>query len=149
MPTQSTSKQLWRDVQVFDGLVQLSEAMNVLVEGGRIAGLWPAREFNEACVEGAACAGRGGVLTPGLVDCHTHLVYAGNRAGEFEQRLEGVSYEEIARAGGGILSSVRATRAASEDELIAASLPRLDALLADGVTTVEIKSCLLYTSRCV
>lgn len=63
MPTQSTSKQLWRDVQVFDGLVQLSEAMNVLVEGGRIAGLWPAREFNEACVEGAACAGRGGVLT--------------------------------------------------------------------------------------
>lgn len=80
------------------------------------------------------------MLTPGLVDCHTHLVYAGNRAGEFEQRLEGASYEEIARAGGGILSSVRATRAASEDELIAASLPRLDALLADGVTTVEIKS---------
>ena len=73
-------------------------------------------------------------------DSSTHLVYAGNRAGEFEQRLEGVSYEEIARAGGGILSSVRATRAASEDELIAASLPRLDALLADGVTTVEIKS---------
>lgn len=140
MPTQSTSKQLWRDVQVFDGLVQLSEAMTVLVEDGRIAGLWPAREFNEARAEGAACAGRGGVLTPGLVDCHTHLVYAGNRAGEFEQRLEGVSYEEIARAGGGILSSVRATRAASEDELIAASLPRLDALLADGVTTVEIKS---------
>ena len=79
-------------------------------------------------------------ITPGLIDCHTHLVYAGDRAQEFEQRLNGVSYEQIARAGGGILSTVRATRAASEAELIAASLPRLDALLAEGVTTVEIKS---------
>jgi imidazolonepropionase len=140
MPAFPTPKQLWRDVQVFDGLAQLDEPMNLLVEGERIAGLWPSREFDEALAQGATEAGRGGVLTPGLVDCHTHLVYAGNRAGEFEQRLEGVSYEEIARAGGGILSTVRATRAASEDELIAASLPRLDALLADGVTTVEIKS---------
>lgn len=140
MPMHSTSKQLWRDVQVFDGLAQLDEAMNVLVEDGCIAGMWPSRTFDEAQAQGAVEVGRGGVMTPGLVDCHTHLVYAGNRAGEFEQRLEGVSYEEIARAGGGILSSVRATRAASEDELIAASLPRLDALLADGVTTVEIKS---------
>ncbi|WP_417703785.1 imidazolonepropionase [Pseudomonas sp.] len=140
MPMHSTSKQLWRDVQVFDGLAQLDEAMNVLVEDGRIAGLWPSRSFDEAQAQGAVEAGRGGVMTPGLVDCHTHLVYAGNRAGEFEQRLEGASYEEIARAGGGILSSVRATRAASEDELIAVSLPRLDALLADGVTTLEIKS---------
>ncbi len=79
-------------------------------------------------------------ITPGLIDCHTHLVYAGDRAHEFEQRLNGVSYEAIARAGGGILSTVKATRAASEAELIAASLPRLDALLAEGVTTVEIKS---------
>jgi imidazolonepropionase len=79
-------------------------------------------------------------ITPGLIDCHTHLVYAGDRAHEFEQRLNGVSYETIARAGGGILSTVKATRAASETELIAASLPRLDALLAEGVTTVEIKS---------
>jgi imidazolonepropionase len=140
MPMHSTSKQLWRDVQVFDGLAQLDEAMNVLVEDGRIVGLWPSRTFDETLAQGAVEAGRGGVMTPGLVDCHTHLVYAGNRAGEFEQRLEGVSYEEIARAGGGIISSVRATRAASEDDLIAASLPRLDALLADGVTTVEIKS---------
>jgi imidazolonepropionase len=79
-------------------------------------------------------------ITPGLIDCHTHLVYAGDRAQEFEQRLNGVSYEAIARAGGGILSTVKATRAASEAGLIAASLPRLDALLAEGVTTVEIKS---------
>jgi imidazolonepropionase len=79
-------------------------------------------------------------ITPGLIDCHTHLVYAGDRAHEFEQRLNGVSYEAIARAGGGILSTVNATRAASEAELLAASLPRLDALLAEGVTTVEIKS---------
>jgi len=79
-------------------------------------------------------------ITPGLIDCHTHLVYAGDRAQEFEQRLNGVSYAAIARAGGGIRSTMNATRAASEAELIAATLPRLDALLAEGVTTVEIKS---------
>ncbi len=81
-----------------------------------------------------------GWITPGLVDCHTHVVFAGNRAGEFEQRLQGASYEAIARAGGGILSSVRAVRAASEDALLAESLPRAQALLRDGVTTLEIKS---------
>jgi imidazolonepropionase len=79
-------------------------------------------------------------VTPGLVDCHTHLVYAGDRAHEFELRLAGASYEEIARAGGGIVSTVKATRAASEDALVAQSLPRLDALIAEGVTTIEIKS---------
>ncbi|MCD7096878.1 imidazolonepropionase [Stenotrophomonas sp. MMGLT7] len=84
------------------------------------------------------CGGRW--IGPGLVDCHTHLVYAGNRANEFEQRLDGASYADIARAGGGIVATVRATRAASEDELVAQSLPRLDAMLAEGVTTVEIKS---------
>jgi len=84
------------------------------------------------------CAGRW--ISPGLIDCHTHLVYAGNRAGEFEQRLQGVSYADIARAGGGIVSTVRATRAASEADLLAASLPRLDAMLAEGITTLEIKS---------
>jgi imidazolonepropionase len=83
---------------------------------------------------------RGRWITPGLVDCHTHLVYAGDRAREFEMRLAGASYEEIARAGGGILSTVTATRRASEDELVAAARPRLDALIAEGVTTVEIKS---------
>lgn len=79
-------------------------------------------------------------ITPGLVDSHTHVVFASDRAGEFEQRLQGASYEEIARAGGGIVSTVRATRAADEDELLAQSLPRARALLADGVTTLEIKS---------
>lgn len=81
-----------------------------------------------------------GWITPGLVDCHTHLVFAGDRAAEFEQRLQGASYEEIARSGGGIVSTVRATRAASEGELLAQSLPRAKALVADGATTLEIKS---------
>ncbi|PKB13387.1 imidazolonepropionase [Novosphingobium kunmingense] len=84
------------------------------------------------------CEGRW--ITPGLIDCHTHLIHAGNRAREFELRLAGASYEEIARAGGGIVSTMKATRAASEDELVAHSLPRLDALIAEGVTTIEIKS---------
>src|SRR5215217_5853380 len=84
------------------------------------------------------CGGRW--ITPGLIDCHTHLVHAGDRANEFEMRLAGATYEEVARAGGGIVSSVRALREASEDDLVRQSLPRLDALIAEGVTTVEIKS---------
>lgn len=84
------------------------------------------------------CEGR--LITPGLIDCHTHLVYVGDRAQEFEQRLRGATYEEIARAGGGIARTVRATRNSTEAELVEASLPRLDALLREGVTTVEIKS---------
>jgi imidazolonepropionase len=84
------------------------------------------------------CDGRW--ITPGLIDCHTHLVYAGDRAREFELRLAGARYEDIARAGGGIVSTMQATRAASREELIAQALPRLDAMLAEGVTTIEVKS---------
>jgi imidazolonepropionase len=84
------------------------------------------------------CEGRW--ITPGLVDCHTHLVYAGDRAREFQMRLDGASYEDIAKAGGGIVSTVKATRAASEEELIASALPRLDALIAEGLCSIEIKS---------
>jgi imidazolonepropionase len=82
----------------------------------------------------------GGWIAPGLIDCHTHLVFAGDRAHEFELRLQGAAYEAIARAGGGIVSTVRAVREASEDALLAQSLPRAQALLRDGVTTLEIKS---------
>lgn len=111
------------------------------VEDGRIAWLGPRTALPAALREGAIEHDAGGALiTPGLIDCHTHLVYGGNRAGEFEQRLQGVSYEEIARAGGGIASTVQATRDASEDELLAQSRRRLLPLLAEGVTTVEIKS---------
>lgn len=107
---------------------------------GRIVWLGAESELPETFRSLAPIDGGGGWLTPGLVDCHTHLVYAGSRAGEFEARLNGESYEAIAKRGGGILSTVRATRAASEQALVEAALPRLDALLAEGVTTVEIKS---------
>jgi imidazolonepropionase len=80
------------------------------------------------------------LVTPGLIDCHTHVVFGGNRAAEFEARLNGATYEEIARSGGGILSTVTATRAASEDDLLASALPRIDAMITSGTTTVEVKS---------
>jgi len=107
----------------------------LIVYAGAEAGM-PATAGQGA--ETVNCEGRW--ITPGLVDCHTHLVYAGNRANEFEMRLAGATYEEVARAGGGIVSSVKSLRAASEDELVAQTLPRLDALMAEGVTTVEVKS---------
>ena len=80
------------------------------------------------------------LVTPALIDCHTHIVHGGNRAGEFELRLKGASYEEVARAGGGIVSTVKATRAASVSELVATALPRVDAALSEGVSVIEIKS---------
>ncbi len=111
----------------------------VVIEDGRIVAVG---EADEIAVPGSTevidCEGRW--MTPGLIDCHTHLVHAGNRAREFEMRLSGASYEEIARAGGGIVSSVRQVREASEADLVAQTLPRLDALIAEGVTTVEVKS---------
>ena len=106
---------------------------------GRLA--WVGAEADAPGFDGAEtidCDGRW--ITPGLIDPHTHLVHGGDRAREFELRLAGASYEEIARAGGGIVSTMAATRAASEDELVAQALPRLDALIAEGATTVEIKS---------
>ena len=112
----------------------------IAARNGRIAYAGPASDFpaTAGADEQIHCEGRW--ITPGLVDCHTHLVYGGNRAVEFEQRLAGVSYEEIARAGGGIVSTVRATREATVDDLVTSALPRLDALMAEGVTTIEIKS---------
>jgi imidazolonepropionase len=112
------------------------------VQGGRIAWVGPMRELPRAEAQQARTSHDlgGRWLTPGLIDCHTHLVYGGNRAHEFELRLGGATYEEIARAGGGIRSTVAATRAASEQALIESALPRLDALQAEGVTTIEIKS---------
>ena len=112
----------------------------VAVEDGRIAwcgpadavpddhSAWPRRDLD------------GRLVTPALVDCHTHIVYGGDRAREFEMRLEGMSYEEVARAGGGIFSTVEATRRTNPDALLAGALPRVDALIAEGVSTIEIKS---------
>ncbi|RWK53049.1 imidazolonepropionase [Mesorhizobium sp.] len=135
---------LWRNAR----LATMAESGLGIVEDGAIAardGLivyaGPEADMPAALLQGAEivdCEGRW--ITPGLIDCHTHLVHAGNRANEFEMRLAGATYEEVTRAGGGIVSSVKALRAASPDELVAQSLPRLDALIAEGVTTVEIKS---------
>jgi imidazolonepropionase len=108
----------------------------LLIEGDSIAWIGPRAQAPKA--QSLDCQGK--LLTPGLIDAHSHLVFAGNRAAEFERRLQGASYEDIARAGGGILSTVTAAREATEDDLIAQSLPRLDAMIAQGTTTVEIKS---------
>jgi imidazolonepropionase len=119
----------------------LIEDAALAVQDGRIAWVGPRPQLpahlRDGCIEHDA---QGALITPGLVDCHTHLVWAGDRAAEFEARLNGATYEEIARAGGGILSTVRATRAADEATLLAQSRQRLRALLAEGVTTLEIKS---------
>ena len=142
----------------------MNERCDRIWRGARLATLAPDRD-GLGIIEDGIVAARGGLIayagaaadapaleaqqtisldgrwiTPGLVDCHTHLVFGGNRAHEFELRLAGASYEEVARAGGGIVSTMRATRAASEAELVASALPRLDTLIAEGVTTIEIKS---------
>jgi imidazolonepropionase len=135
------SKQLWRNARLVtfaeDSGWGLIDGGALVTEGDRVAwvGVAPPGGIHDAEHDLG-----GALVTPGLIDAHTHLVYGGNRAAEFEMRLQGVSYEEIARAGGGIRSTVGATRAASEPQLLAAAQARLDALIAEGVTTVEVKS---------
>lgn len=137
------SATLWHQARIAPGAStkDVIEQGALVVENGLIA--WLGREA-ELPPHYAALQNRhdaqGQWITPGLIDCHTHLVYAGHRADEFAERLAGVSYEEIARRGGGILSTVRATRAADEAQLFAQSARRLEALLAEGVTAIEIKS---------
>ena len=121
-----------------DGSVQTDVCL--AVHEGKLAWSGVLHDLPAALVQLPRHDGRNCLLTPGLVDCHTHLVYGGQRANEFAMRLAGADYEAIARAGGGIVSSVRATREASEDELYAATAPRLEALLAEGVCAIEIKS---------
>ncbi len=112
----------------------------IAIKAGRIVWVGPVADLPADLASQPRQDLGGRLVTPGLIDCHTHLVFGGNRAREFEMRLEGASYENIARAGGGILSTVKATRKATVDALVAAALPRLDALIAEGVCTVEIKS---------
>jgi imidazolonepropionase len=153
-------RKLWRNARLAtcDESMGVIENGAVLTAGGRIEWVGPESELPAAVAGGkvgahaAARAGAGTAapyeehdlggawVTPGLIDCHTHLVFAGTRAGEYAQRLRGRSYAEIAREGGGILSTMRAVRAASLQQLIDESAPRLQALLAEGVTTIEIKS---------
>ncbi|AXF86136.1 Imidazolonepropionase [Ephemeroptericola cinctiostellae] len=136
---------LWRNVHLAtmtDGSAGYGEILNgaLAVKNGQIAWLGAEKDVPAGAQATETHDGQGAWLTPGLIDCHSHIVYAGNRSNEFEARLNGVAYEAIARAGGGILSTVNATRAASFDDLLAQSLPRVKRLLAEGVTTLEIKS---------
>ncbi|CCM78730.1 imidazolonepropionase [Rhizobium mesoamericanum] len=113
----------------------------IVTEGGRVSFVGPEADLPVSAIERAQITDlEGRWVTPGLVDCHTHIVYGGNRAREFEMRLEGATYEEIARAGGGIVSSVKATNALSVEGLVQAALPRLDSLISEGLTTIEVKS---------
>ncbi|QVM83981.1 imidazolonepropionase [Novosphingobium decolorationis] len=138
---------IWKDARLatMAGATAASADVGAIEHGviaakdGMIAYAGPAAEAPSLDAKRVVdCEGRW--ITPGLIDCHTHLIHGGNRAAEFEMRLDGATYEDIARAGGGIVSTMRATRAASEDELVADALPRLDALIAEGATTVEVKS---------
>ena len=133
---------LWQHCHVASmvgGSYSIIENAAIITRAGLIEWIGPRAELApQAGLETVDLAGAW--VTPGLIDCHTHAVFGGNRSGEFEQRLQGVSYAEIAAQGGGIASTVRATRAASEEQLLASARQRLEALMRDGVTTVEIKS---------
>jgi len=139
----------WQTLYINVNLATMSDGANsygevtqaaLAISEGKIAWIGKQVELPEYGANLDVIDGQGQWLTPGLIDCHTHLVYGGNRANEFEMRLQGKSYQEIANAGGGIVSTVTATRKASEQELLASALPRLTALHQQGVTTVEIKS---------
>ncbi len=145
--TATTWDALWYNAQLatmsdVDTPFGLQGDAAVAVANGRIIWIGKTGEISPAafasCPSKLDCKGQ--LVTPGLIDCHTHLVYGGHRAREFEQRLNGASYEEIARSGGGIVSTVSATRSATSDELMRQATPRLQGLIAEGVTTVEIKS---------
>lgn len=133
---------VWKNARIAtmvgDGLGIVEQGV-VAARGGMIAYVG-ARHDAPAIDAGQVVDCDGRWITPGLIDCHTHLIHAGDRAQEFEMRLDGASYEQIAKAGGGILSTMRATRAAGEDALVTSALPRLDRLIAEGATTVEVKS---------
>ncbi|MCQ9468991.1 imidazolonepropionase [Pseudomonas alliivorans] len=135
-------KTLWKNCHIATmahGNYSIIEDAAIVTSGAYIEWIGPLDQLAEQGAE--SCVDLGGAwVTPGLIDCHTHTVFGGNRSGEFEQRLQGVSYADIAAAGGGIASTVRATRAASEDELYISAERRLRHLLKDGVTTVEMKS---------
>jgi imidazolonepropionase len=133
---------LWRNLRAGDGGGRDASRTALGIAGGKIAWTGPEAELPafERTPHYAEHDGAGAWVTPGLVECHTHLVFGGSRADEFRRRLAGATYEEIARAGGGIVSTVAATRTASEEDLFAAAAPRLRCLMAEGVTAVEIKS---------
>jgi len=132
-----TRRRLWTNAKVVTGRAGVeAEPLEISTVDGRIAAVGAA--LSRVGSEVVDCGGR--LITPGFVDCHTHLVHGGDRAREFEMRLEGASYEEIARTGGGIASTVRATRGLDMEALTTSALPRLDALLAEGTSTIEIKS---------
>ena len=133
-------KTLWQHCHVAsmaNGSYSIIEDAAIVTSAGRID--WIGARASLPAIDVGQRVDLGGAwVTPGLIDCHTHAVFGGNRSGEFEQRLQGVSYAEIAAQGGGIASTVRATRAASEDELYASALRRVQALMRDGVTTLEL-----------
>ena len=141
MPTTHILKDLSAATMVENGAPYgVIESAAIVIEGEKIAWVGPqaALPGSYAGLSETSCAGR--LVTPALIDCHTHVIHGGHRAVEFEMRLNGASYEEVARAGGGIISTVTATRAASLDDLIAQALPRVDAMLAEGVSVIEVKS---------
>ncbi len=146
MSSTSSATGVWRNLRLVPELavpdvpLAADECAAVVVEGGMLRWVGPQSAVPAAYAALPQFDGGGALATPGLVDCHTHLVYGGQRANEFAMRLAGASYEEVAKAGGGIVSSVNATRAASEDELFALAAPRLQALLDEGVCAIEIKS---------